>query len=126
MSAFLERQGILYRHIGYPDTEFEMLMHKVFKYGMLDTLYPFLFSFIPYVKPEGAEIMFYPNGKFALPVYLACMYDVATHEITVAYEYQTKLLNKELATRFFKNFENVLSQFIKNPDICIADIKVKE
>ena len=126
MTAFLERQGLLYRHIGYPDTEFEMLMHKVFKYGMLDTLYPFLFSFIPFVKPKGAEIMFYPNGKFALPVYLACMYDVSSHEITVAYEYQTKLLNKELITRFFKNFESVLSQAIKNPEICIADIKVKE
>lgn len=121
---FVENQNLLYRHIGYPDVEFEKLFNKQFSKPLLETYYACTFSLIPFVKIKDVDINVYSNGRFVLPSYIALMFDVENNEINMAYDFQKKIISKEDIEIFHKNYVKVLNQIMDNNEICLADVKV--
>lgn len=123
-ATFTADQEMVYRHIGFSDIEFEMLMHKIYKKPLLETYYASTFSLIPYSSPEGVDIQIHSNGRFVLPSYIALMYNIDTNEINMAYDFQTKITTQQDIESFHKNYVSVLEQVMENPSIKLKDIKV--
>lgn len=120
--AFMENFNILSRHIGFRDTEYEMLLNKRFKKPLLDTFYSSTFSLIPVQKPKDVDIQVYSNGRFVLPSYIALMFDVDTHKIDMVYDYQRKIITQENVNDFHKTYLKIMQQILKNPDINISKL----
>ena len=114
----------LFRHLSFPDQDFEMLLHKTYKSSMLTTYYHLTFSFIPYSKPDNFEFNMYSNEKCALPAYVALMYDINNKDITINYDVQTKIITQQDVDKFHNTYVNIINQVIDNPDILIKDIMI--
>ena len=121
---FSTNQNTYYRHIGYSDVAFSSLIHKVWKSSVLRSYYPFTFSFVPMVQPEGVDIQIYPNGRFALACYFAILYDVNTSAMKFVYEAQKKLINEADIDLFQKNYVSVINQLLDDRNVLLKDVKV--
>lgn len=122
---FSINQAKNYRHVGFSDQKFQMMLHKRLKSSFLETYYSITFSFIPYTKPENYEFLIYSNERCALPAYLALLYDTNSGDIVMAYDCQTKIITENDVDIFHKNYVNLLNQIVENPNIKIADLKIK-
>ncbi len=122
LKEFCENQFLLYRHIGFSDTAFQIMSHKIYKSSLLGTFYSLCFSFIPMMVPSGVKFQIYSNGKCALPAYVAVVYDVATGDMKIVYDCQTKLMNGEDIKRFHEKLMQTLEVAIKVPQTQIKDI----
>ena len=120
---FCLEQSKLYRHIGFSDQAFEMLLHKTYKSSMLETYYPLTFSFIPYTKPVDYTLNMYSNEKGALITYIAQLYDINSGEMDIAYDCQTKIVSEQNVIDYHKNYISLLKQITQNPKIILKDIK---
>ena len=121
---FCNNQKSVYRHVGFPDMAFEMMLHKIFRSSMLETYYYLTYSFIPFKMPKGMKFDVYSNEKCALPAYVAQLYDIDTGEITMAYDVQTKIMSEEDVKTYHNNYVSVIKQIIENPEIKINNIKL--
>ena len=124
LNAFYETQTKLYRRYYFPDSDFEMLLHKTYPSSMLETYYGISFSFVPYIKRKDVEYCIYSNGKGALPCYLVSLFDVETNEIRMGYDVQSKITKEEDVDRFHANYISILKQIVENPNRVINDFKV--
>lgn len=122
---FCENQNLLYRHIGFPDTEYESMFNKLYKSSFLETYYSITFSFIPFVNPEGIEIGVMSNGKGALPAYIAQMYDLKNGDIKMVYDVQTKIITNNDVKVFHENYLYIIDQILNNNDICLNDLRLR-
>ena len=122
LQNFAKTQNENYRHIGMKDLETQMLLHKTYKSSMMSTYYSLTFSFIPYEKDEKLDIRYYSNGKCALPLYVAVMYDYINNEINIGYDGQVQLMTEQNIEQFHKNLILCLNQILENPEIKIKDI----
>ena len=125
LKTFVEMQSENYRHIGMGDLDMQILHHSIYKTSMLYTYYSFTFSFIPYRKNGDVELQFYSNGRCALPVYAAVMYDYENNEIGVGYDCQERLVSEQNIKDFHNNLLYVIEQVIENPTVKVKDIKLK-
>ena len=122
--AFSVNQTNLYRHIGFSDMAFEMLLHKIYRSSMLSTYYYLTYSFIPMKMPEGVEFQIYSNEKCALPAYVAQLYDIDSGEISMAYDVQTKIMTEEDVRKYHNSYVKVIKQVLDNPEIKVKDLEV--
>ena len=125
LNKFQSEQNELYRYLGFPDTDYQVMLHKAYKSSFLGTYYSFTFSFVPLVLPEGMEIMVYSNGKFPLPNYIALMYDLNKGNIKVAYDYETMLISEEDIVRFHEDYLGLLEDTVNNPSLIQNDILLR-
>ena len=123
-TEFCENQKKLYRHVGFPDMAFEMMLHQIFRSSMLETYYYLTYSFIPFKMPKGMKFDVYSNEKCALPAYVAQLYDVDTGEITMAYDVQTKIISENEVKTFHENYVKTINQVLNNDEVKIKDIKL--
>lgn len=126
LNHFCANQNLFYRYLGFSDMQFQNLTHKTWKSSQIRTYYAMSFSFTPFVKPDGVDFQMYSNGKFALPIYFAIMFDVKTHEMQCVYDCQKKLTNEQQVAEFQQDFVCVIKQILSNPKILVKDIKLKE
>ena len=122
--AYCDQQVQIYKHIGFADMDFEMLVHKTYNSSFLGTYYSVTYSFIPFTCPAGTEFRVYSNGKCALPAYIAQLYDVDKNEITMVYDIQTQIMNGQDVEKFHNNYLKVINLVIDNPEISLNDIKL--
>lgn len=115
-------QTKLFRRLGFPDQDFEMMLHKIYPSNMLETYYSITFSFIPYEKMKDIKYDMYSNGKGALPCYIALLYDTVAGDARMCYDAQTKIITENDVESFHKAYVSVLEQLAKNPDIKLKDI----
>lgn len=121
---FMDNYNTISRHIGFLDTEFEMLLNKRYKKPLLNTFYSATFSLVPIQKPEGVEIQLYSNGRFVLPSYIALMFNIDTHDIDMVYDYQRKIISQENIETFHKSYVSAMEQILDNPEINIKEVKI--
>lgn len=126
LKEFCENQTMLYRHIGFSDTEFQMLLHKLYKSSMIRTYYSLTFSFLPMMIPDGVSFQIYSNEKCVLPAYVAVVFDVQKETMSIVYDCQTQLMGGEDVKRFHENLVETLQTALKNPNIKIQDIEINE
>ena len=126
LKHFCANQNMFYRYLGFSDMQFQNLTHKIWKSSAIRTYYAMSFSFTPFVKPEGVEFQMYSNGKFALPIYFAILFDVKTHEMQCVYDCQKKLTSEKQVEEFQKDFVGVIEQILDNENIIVKDIKLVE
>ncbi len=124
MDTFNKNQTTFYRHLGFSDWNFQCLTHDIWKSSPIRTYYASTFSFVPVMAPKGVELQIYSNGKFALPVYFAIMFDVNSHKMQVAYDCQRKLYVERDVDRFHIAYQNVILQIIDDQEQKIADVKI--
>ncbi len=124
MDTFNKNQTTFYRHLGFSDWNFQYLTHNLWKSSQIRTYYASTFSFVPVMAPNGVELQIYSNGKFALPVYFAIMYDVATHKMQIAYDCQRKLFAERDVDRFHNAYINVIKQIIDDQKQKISNVKI--
>ena len=124
LELFSNEQTKLYRHIGFPDTEFEMMLHKIYKYPLLGTFYSITYSFIPYEQMKDVDIQIYSNGKCALPAYIALMWNINSNNINVVYDVQTKIISSNDVETFHINYIKVLTQVLSNPTNLLKELKL--
>ncbi len=126
LMAFNDEQKMLMRHIGFPDTTFQMMSHKAWNTSPIKTYYAITFSFIPVMQPKGVQYQIYSNGKFVLPSYVAAMYNVDTHEIQMIYDCQKKIITDENVEYFHKNLLHIIRAMISQPDLKVSEVKLLE
>lgn len=114
----------LFRHLNFPDMDFEMLLHKIYNSSMLSTYYHFTFSFIPYEKQENIKFDLYSNGKCALPCYVALLYDGVSNTGRMCYDVQTKIISGKDVETYHNNLLKVINIVMDNPSIKLKDIKL--
>lgn len=124
LKQFCQNQSLLYRHIGFSDTEFQMLSHKLYKSSLFRTYYSLTFSFVPMLSPKGIEFMIHSNGKCALPAYIAVLYDVNTERMQIAYDVQTKLMDGNDVENFHKLLISTIRTVLAKPNTKICDLKI--
>lgn len=122
LREFYSVQLKLNKRYYFPDTEFEMLIHKTFNSSQLGMYYSIAFSFIPYEKKEGIEYNIYSNGKGALPCYLIFMYDINSHDVIMGFDAQTKIINEYDVNNYYGLLLKVLNKVIENPYIEVDKI----
>lgn len=115
LKEFCQNQTLLYRHIGFSDTAFQMMSHKIYKSPLIGTFYSLTFSFIPMMVPDGISFQMYSNGKCALPAYIAVIYDVKTQAMKIVYDCQTQLMDG----KDIEHFHNLLMYTI---DTVLSDM----
>ena len=125
LAYFVDNQNTLYRHLGFPQSDIELLLHKFYGKSLLQTYYPLSFSLIPYKSDCNYRFRFYSNGKCALVCYMALMYDIDTNTIQACYDPLIKYANEDETRRFHNNVILVLKQICDNPNILVKDIKVE-
>ena len=103
VNNFSLNQLSLYRRVGFPDVEFETLLHKIYPSSMLETYYSITFSFVPYEKDIDIRYDIYSNEKGALPCYLALLYDINTKEVRMCYDCQSKIIKEKDVINFKGN-----------------------
>lgn len=126
LKEFCENQTMLYRHIGFSDTAFQMMSHKIYNSSLLDTFYSLTFSFIPMIIPKGVTFEVYSNGKCALPAYIAVVYDVETQKMKIVYDCQTQLMDGDDIKHFHEQLMNTLDVVLDDPSTKIKDLDIKE
>ena len=124
LKLFTSDQLKLYRHINFPDRDFEGLLHDTYRSSLLETYYFLTYSLIPADIPEGISFDMYTNGKGALPAYVIQFLNAKTNEIRMAYDVQTKIISEEDVRVFHSLYLNVLRQVLEDPHIKVADIKL--
>ena len=122
LREFYSVQLRLNKRYYFPDTEFEMLVHKTFNSSQLGMYYSIAFSFIPYEKKEGIEYNIFSNGKGALPCYLIFMYDIHSHDVIMGFDAQTKIINEHDVNNYHELLLKVLNKVIENPYIEVSKI----
>ena len=125
LHAFYETQIRLNKRYYFPDTDFEMLIHKTYGSSFFGMYYSIAFSFIPYVKKHGIEYNIYSNEKCALPCYLIFLYDIENNEMQMGYDVQTKITSEKDVDNYHQNLLSVLEQIVKNPNIPVEQIETK-
>lgn len=123
VNNFSLNQLSLYRRVGFPDVEFETLLHKIYPSNMLETYYSITFSFVPYEKDIDIRYDIYSNEKGALPCYLALLYDINTKEVRMCYDCQSKIIKEKDVINFHNKYIEVLTQIIENKEILLNNIK---
>lgn len=123
ISQFSINQFSLYRRVGFPDMEFETLVHKIYPSNMLETYYSLTFSFIPFEKEDNIRYDIHSNEKGALPCYLALLYDIHSKEVRMCYDVQRKIINGNDVVNFHNKYKEVLTQITENPEIILKNIK---
>ncbi len=123
--TFMTNQNTYYRHLGFSDFEFQSITHKVWHSSQIKTYYAMSFSFVPMPKMDGIEVQMYNNGKFALPCYFACLFDMTSNTLKFVYDAQIKLTNEEHVKVFHNNFMGIVDQIIDNNQKLISEIKIK-
>lgn len=124
LTNFVNNLNSLYRHLGFPQSDIEMLLHDIYGKSLLRTYYPISFSLIPYKSDCNYRFRYYSNGKCALVCYMALMYDIDTHTIQACYDPMVKYANEEETKKFHENVQIVVKQICENPNIILKDIKV--
>lgn len=114
----------LFRHLSFPDQDFEMLLHKTYGSSMLETYYHLTFSFIPFVMPKDFEFNMYSNKKCALPCYIGLMYDFENGSAIVNYDVQTKIISENDVATFHKRYMKLLNEIAENPNIKIKELNI--
>lgn len=109
-------QNEFYRHTKLSYLETEALVHKTWNFSMLSQLYPFCFSFIPTVSPDGVKLMLHSNGKGALTTYVAIMMDINTHAMTIVYDQQTEMGKPQDLVEFNNKLISVIEKVLARPD----------
>lgn len=125
LKGFSADQTKLYRHVKFSDRDFESLMHSIYRSSVFEIYYSIAYSLIPFELPEGIEFDMYSNGKGALPAYVVQFLNAKTMEIDMAYDVQTKITSEEDVRAYHSLYLNVLRQVLENPQIKIADIKLR-
>ena len=123
-AAHVDNHNTLFRHISFPDQDFEVLMHKIYGSSVFSTYYSITYSFIPFALNGDLEFQVYSNEKGALPAYVAHLYNAKTGEMTMVYDVQSKIITEKDVDNFHKNYEKVIAIVLDNPDIMIKDIKI--
>ena len=119
---FSNDQLKLYRHVKFPDVDFETLVHNAYRTSPLDMYYALAYSLIYFDIPEGVELNVYSNGRGALPAYVVQFLNSKTNEIEMAYDVQTKTTSEEDVLVFHEYYMNVLNQVLDDPHITAGDI----
>lgn len=122
---FCENQMLLYKHIGFSDTAFQMMSHKIYNSSLLGTFYSLTFSFIPMDIPEGIDFEVYSNGKCALPAYIAVVFDIKKKSMRIVYDCQTQLMDDEDIKHFHNELMKTLKVVLENPNTKIEKLKIK-
>ena len=122
MEAFSKSQAILYRHIGFPDVEFEAMRNKIYKKPMLEILYSICFSLVPFKKTPGRTFQAYSNHKGALPCYIDLMYDVDSSEIEIVFDYQTKTHTEENIRDFVAMYDKNINALLDTPNMLLKEL----
>ena len=112
----------IYRHIRFPDTEFEILKSNIYRSSPLEIYYSIAYSLIPFDIPDGVEFNMYTNGKGALPAYIVQFLNSNTMEIDMAYDVQTKIISEKDVGVYHSLYLNVLKQILENPQVKVSDI----
>lgn len=123
-AAHIENHNNLFRHISFPDQDFEVLMHKVYGSSVFSTYYSVTYSFIPYMLDDDKDFQIYSNGKCALPAYIAHLYNAKSGEMVMVYDVQSKIISEQDVATFHKKYEKVIEAVLDNPQIMIKDIKI--
>jgi len=121
--TFMVNQFNYVKHLGFPDRDFEMLVHKSYRSSWLTNYYSYIYSFLPITLPEGVRIDVYSNERCAVPVYLAQLYNVNVGEIETYYDVQTKIINEKHVKDFHQNYLTIMEQIINDPNIILSQIK---
>ena len=122
LRAFSGDQLKLYRHVKFPDIDFETMVHNAYRTSPLDMYYAVAYSLIYFDIPEGVELNVYSNGRVALPAYIVQFLNSKTNEIEMAYDVQTKTTSEEDVLVFHSYYLNVLNQVLDDPHIVTGDI----
>lgn len=125
LKEFCQNQTLLYRHIGFSDTAFQMMSHKIYNSPLIGTFYSLTFSFIPMVVPDGISFQIYSNGKCALPAYVAVVYDVKTETMKIVYDCQTQLMDGEDVKHFHSLLMDTLTTVLNDPMTLIKDLDIQ-
>lgn len=125
LKEFCSNQTLLYRHIGFSDTAFQMMSHKIYNSSLLGTFYSLTFSFIPMIVPEGVSFQVYSNGKCALPAYIAVVYDVKMGDMKIVYDCQTQLMDGKDVENFHKLLIQTIDTVLENPNTKIEKLEIK-
>jgi len=120
--SFTMDEAQLYRHVGFPETRSEVMLHDMYRFGMMDTLYNCTFSLIPVKAIPGFDFRMYSNGKFPLPAYIALMLDVDTNEIQMLYDCQKKVTNADDVRRFHAKYVEVLKSVLDSPEALLSEL----
>ena len=122
LQNFSSDQMKLYRHVNFPDRDFETLLHQTYRSSLLETYYSLTYSLVPFDIPDGVEFDMYTNGKGALPSYVIQFLNAKTNDIDMAYDVQTKIISEEDVRIFHNCYVNVLKQVLDNPQIKVSEI----
>lgn len=122
LKEFCQNQTLLYRHIGFSDTEFQMLSHKIYNSPLIGTFYSLTFSFIPIAVPDGISFQMYSNGKCALPAYIAVICDAKTNQMKILYDCQTQLMDGKDVERFHNLLMHTIDKALSNPSVQIKNL----
>ncbi len=125
LQEFCQNQTLLYRHIGFSDTAFQMMSHKIYNSPLIGTFYSLTFSFIPMMVPDGISFQIYSNGKCALPAYIAVIYDVKTQSMKIAYDCQTQLMDGKDVEHFHNLLMKTISAVLAEPTKIIGKLDIK-
>ena len=98
----------LFRHLNFPDMDYEMLLHKIYKSS----------------KQENIRFDLYSNGKCALPCYVALLYDGVSNTGRMCYDVQTKIISGKDVETYHNNLLKVINIVMDNPSIKLKDIKL--
>ena len=124
LKLFKSNQTKLYMHLGFPDRDFETLIHSKYRSSLLETYYNMSFSFVPFELPDGIHFDMYSNGNGALAAYVILLLDVKTNEIRMAYDVQVNSITEEHVDRFHQMYLDVINQVLDNPQIQIKDVSI--
>ncbi len=122
LKLFVSNQTKLLMHVGFPDRDFETLIHKTYRSSLLETYYNMSYSFVPFELPDGVSFDMYSNGNGALAAYVIQLFDIKSNEIRMAYDVQVNSTNEEHVSRFHNMYLNVINQVLENPQIKLKDI----
>lgn len=123
-NQFNAHQFTLCRHLGFPDRDFETLLHTTYRSSWLETYYSLTLSFIPLELPDGIKIRIYSNQKCALPAYIVQLLNPKTNEIDMFYDVQTKIISEKDVESFHEKYLSVINQVLENPEIKLSSLTV--
>ena len=123
-SQFNINQFALCKHLGFPDREFEILLHKTYRSSWLETYYSLTLSFLPMELPDGVNIKIYSNQKCALPAYIVQLLNVKTNEIDMFYDVQIKIISEKDVEDFHQKYISILKQVTENPNKKLSEFLI--
>lgn len=117
-------QSYLYRYMSFKDIDMAQLLNKCYGLPFLGSVYPAIYSFVPYCPPDNVNFKVYSNGRFSEAAYIAVMYNEKDNCCTVNYDCQKKVTSDESIAAFHNAYLQIIKQVVENQDILIKDIKV--